>query len=60
MAWNDANEIKRERVKMMGIPGLKTLMSEKDKREAGVKKDTELLDSDYSSKFLLNSHRDWV
>lgn len=34
MAWNDVNEIKRERVKVIDISGGKALMSEKDKREA--------------------------
>lgn len=34
MAWDDVNENKRERVKVIDISELKTLMSEKDKREA--------------------------
>lgn len=44
MAWDDVNENKRERVNVIDISELKTLMSEKDKREAWVKKDGELLD----------------
>lgn len=34
MAWDNVNEHKRERVKMIDISELQTFMSEKDKTEA--------------------------
>lgn len=59
MAWNDANEIKKEWVKAMDIPGLN--FNEWKGQKRGVSpKGLKLLDLASSSKFSLNSHRNWV